>query len=334
MGSEDTVRMRVGRPPARARGADLLWPSLESLADLAEAPFGPALGHGPYGPAAGAWRRYRENRAALIGLVILLALAAAAVLAPFLHTTDPLATDYGAIDQGPSWQHWLGTDGVGSDLLSRLLYGLRVPLFVSAVGTAITVSLGTLIGVTAGYRGGLTDALLSRSTDLVFAFPGFLLALIVAGLVGHSLDSSLGGAGRVLLVTGVLSLVSWPALMRLVRSLTLVLSEQPFLDAARAFGCSDVAIITRHLLPNLWGLILVKASFIAVNMIGVESALSLFGVGVQSPNPDLGVMLFDGKDKMALNTWELLVPGVALSLIILAGTFIGSGLRDAFDPRQ
>jgi peptide/nickel transport system permease protein len=246
---------------------------------------------------------------------------------------DPLATDYNAIDRAPSWQHWLGTDGVGGDLLSRLLYGLRVPLLVAAVGTTITLILGTLIGVTSGYRGGLTDALLSRGTDVVFAFPGFLLALVVAGFFGHTLDSSLGGSGRVLLLIIILALVSWPSLMRVARSMTLILREQEFVDMARAFGCSDRAIIARHLLPNLWGPIAVQGSFIAIHMIGIESALSLFGLGVQSPNPDLGVMLFDARDKMALNPWELVVPGVTLSVIILAGTFIANGLRDAFDPR-
>jgi peptide/nickel transport system permease protein len=285
-------------------------------------------------PARDAWLRFRRNWPAVISLAIVVVLILMALFAPFLHTTSAYIQDYNSLDQGPSWAHWCGTDGVGRDLYSRLLYGLRVPLIVGFIGTSITVLIGVFIGVIAGFARGVVDAALSRFTDLMFAFPAFLLALIVVSLFGPALDPYFGGAGRVILLSIIFALVSWPPLMRFVRALTLSLRDQQFVEAARTCGTTSWNIVWRHLLPNMWGLVLVQASFIVVSVISTESVLSILGLGVNPPNPDLGQMLSDGVQRMDYSGWEVLVPSVVLSALILALTFLGDGLRDAVDPRM
>jgi peptide/nickel transport system permease protein len=285
-------------------------------------------------PTRDAWRRFRRNWAAIISLAVILGLIIMAVFAPFMHTSSPYLQHFDLVDNGPTGQHWFGTDLNGRDQYSRLLFGLRVPLVVGLVGTAITVIVGTLLGVISGYFGGTTDSLLSRFTDLMFAFPGFTLALIVVSLFGPALDPYFGGAGRVMLLIIVFALVSWPPLMRFVRSLALSMKEQQFIEAAKTSGTGHWGIMFRHLLPNMWGLILVQASFIVVAVISTETVLSIFGLGVEEPNPDLGQMLYDGVERLGFNYWEVVSPSVALTMLILAFTFFADGVRDAVDPRS
>jgi len=285
-------------------------------------------------PARDAWRRFRTNWAAMVSLVVLLVIVVIAIFAPFMHTISPNTQNYAALDASPSWHHWFGTDGVGRDQYSRLLFGLRVPLFVGFLGTLITVVIGAVLGVVAGYAGGYIDALLSRFTDLIFAFPSFILALIVVSLFGPALDPYFGGGGRVILLSVVFALVSWPFLMRFVRSLALGLKEEQFVEAARVSGTTNWGIIYRHLLPNMWGLILVQASFIVIGVVSTEAALSIFGLGVQPPNPDLGQMLYDGISRLDYNPWEVVFPSLTLTILILSLTFLGDGLRDAIDTRM
>jgi peptide/nickel transport system permease protein len=268
-------------------------------------------------------------------LIVALLFIFLAIFAPFLHTTDPIASNFtGALDQAPSSQHWFGTDGLGRDYYSRILYGLRAPLITSMVGAAVTVVLGALIGVIAGYYGGVVDSILARITDIMFAFPGFTLALIIVSLYGNALDSFFpGGGGRLMILVIVFAIVGWPGLMRFVRSLALGMVNQQFIEAARTCGSSSRSIILRHLLPNMWGLILIQASFVIVGFIYTEAVLSLFGLGLQAPNPDLGQMLFEGTSKMGLNDAEYIIPSIFLMVMILAFTFLGDGIRDAVDPR-
>ena len=284
-------------------------------------------------PGRDAWRRFRGNWAAMLSLIVILVFIFLAIFAPFLHTADPLANNYVALDQPPSAHHWFGTDGLGRDYYSRMLYGLRVPLLVSIIGTTITVVLGALIGVISGFFGGVVDNILARVTDVMFAFPGFTLALIIVSLYGSALDPYFGGAGRLLVLIIVFAIVGWPGLMRFVRSLTLSMKEQQFIEAAKTLGTTNRKIILRHLLPNMWGLILVQASFIVVGFIYTEAVLSLFGLGVTAPNPDLGQMLFEGTSKMGLNDAEYIIPSIFLMVLILGFTFLGDGVRDAVDPR-
>jgi oligopeptide transport system permease protein len=285
-------------------------------------------------PTKDAWRRFKQNWAALISLTIIGLLILAAIFAPFLHTQNPLVLDYGFLNAAPNGSHWFGTDGVGRDEYSRLLFGLRVPLEVGMIGAAITLVIGSLIGVISGYAGGIIDSLLSRFTDVMFAFPSFLLALISVSLFGQSLDNQFPSSGRIIILTIVFSIVSWPPLMRFTRSLAFALKEQQFVEAARTCGSSHWSIIRRHLLPNMWGLLLVQASFVVVGVIGTEAILSILGLGVPAPYPDLGRMLYDGQTVMDLNYWEVLIPSAFLTILILSFTFLGDGLRDAIDPRM
>jgi len=285
-------------------------------------------------PARDAWRRFRRNKAAILGLSVIVVMVVMAILAPFMHTSDPAIPDPNVINGGPSPTHWFGTDFVGRDGYSRVLYGLRIPLIVGFVGTAITVLIGTVIGVTAGYFGSRVDAILSRFTDVMFAFPAFILALIVVSLFGTYADTiGMGGAGRVLLLTVVFAAVGWPPLMRFVRSLALSMKEQQFVEAARTVGTRDWGIMFGHLLPNMWGLILVQGAFIVVATISGETVLSIFGLTVQQPNPDLGSMLYFGVQNIDNSYWQVLFPGIVLAILILALTFVADGIRDAVDPR-
>lgn len=284
-------------------------------------------------PTRDAWLRFRRNWAAMLALTVIIALILMAIFAPFMHTASPLQQNYDSLDQGPTVQHWFGTDATGRDQYSRLVFGLRVPLIVGIVGTVITVVIGTLLGVASGYSGGRIDSLLSRFTDLMFAFPGFTLALIVVSLFGPALDPYFAGGGRVLLLTIVFALVSWPPLMRFVRSLALSMKEQQFVEAARTVGTSHWGIMLRHLLPNMWGLILVQGSFIVVAVITTATVLSIFGLGVQPPDPDLGQMLYEGVHRIGFNPWEVVFPSIVLTILILAFTFFADGVRDAMDPR-
>ena len=285
-------------------------------------------------PGKDAWRRFRRNWAAMASLIVVGILLFSAIFAPWMHTMDPLAQNYNLLDGAPSAAHWFGTDGVGRDEYSRLLYGMRIPFAVGFIGTFITVILGTLIGVIAGYHGGAIDGVLARFTDLMFAFPGFLLALLVVALFGPAFDPMLNGDGRVIILTAIFAFVSWPSLMRFVRSLALTLKEQQFVEAARTSGSSSWKIVVRHLIPNMMGLILVQAALITVGIIYAEVALSIFGLGIPQPQPDPGVMLFQGSSLLGVADNQVLFPAIFIATLLLALTFIGDGVRDAVDPRM
>lgn len=277
-----------------------------------------------------------QNKAAVISLAIIVILMLAAIFAPFLHTTNPTAPpDYNALSSPPSAAHWFGTDASGRDEYSRILYGLRVPFIVSYVGTFITVIVGLALGLAAGYFGGWIDSVLARFTDLMFAFPAILLAIVLVTLFGPSFDASFpNGVGRTIILTAVFALVSWPPLMRFVRSLALSLKEQQFVEAARTSGTTSFKMITRHLAPNVWGLVLVQGALIVAFIIASEALLSILGIGVVAPTPDLGYMLNDGQYNMESAPWLLYFPSIFLTIMIVAFTFIGDGIRDAIDPRM
>lgn len=284
-------------------------------------------------PTRDAWRRFRHNWAAMLSLVVLAVLIIMALFAPFMHTANPSAPNYSAYEIQPDFQYWFGTDALGQDEYSRVVYGLRVPLIVGLIGTLITVMVGTFIGVIAGFYRGIVDSLMSRFTDLMFAFPSFLLALLVVSLFGHTFDPWFGGQGRVVLLTALFAFVSWPALTRFVRSLALGLKDQQFVEAARTSGSSNWKIMRVHLLPNMIGLILVQAALTTVGIIYNEVALAIFGLGPPPTTPDLGVMLVQGVSALEVSDNLVLFPAIALSLLLVSLTFIGDGVRDAVDPR-
>jgi len=280
-----------------------------------------------------AWNRFRHNWLAVVSLAAILLCCIGAIFAPFLHTMDPLTFDYGHIDVPPGPHFWFGTDGLGRDQYSRLLYGLRPPLIIAVLGTVVTIILGAVLGVAAATSGGWIDSLISRVTDLLFAFPAFLMALLAGSLFHGTLDPYFGGSGQVILFTIIFAVVGWPSIMRFVKALVLSLGEEQFVEAARVSGGTSWSIMRRHLMPNMFGLILVQAGFLAGGFVYLDAGLSLFGLGVLPPNPDLGVLLIYGDSLIGYNDAEVVFPAIVLTVLIVGFTFLGDGIRDAVDPR-
>jgi peptide/nickel transport system permease protein len=271
-----------------------------------------------------AWRRFRRHKLAMASLVLLTLIALvtifAGVIAPYgfseQHLEDTLS--------GPSAKHLLGTDTLGRDEFSRLLFGGRVSLLVG-LGVALSAGvLGTLIGAAAGYYGGRLDNVVMRVTDLVLAMP-LLVILIIASRVTE---------GGVLDIVVVLSLFLWTPLARIVRGLFLSLKEKEFIEAARMIGASNRRIIFRHLVPNALGVIIVNVTLTVALAILTESLLSFLGFGIQPPTPSWGNMLEDGRGLMTLAGWLVWFPGAAILVTVLCVNFLGDGLRDALDPTQ
>ncbi len=278
-------------------------------------------------------QRFMANRLAVLSLVVLVLLIVAALLANLLPLIDPTAGDPFHQDTFPTRMHLLGTDSSGHDLLSAIIFGLRPALAVGIIGQVVATIFGVTVGVVAGYFGGWVDSVLSRITDLVFALPTFLLAFLVVAVLGPDWDQFFGGTGRIVLITIVFGLVGWPPLMRFVRALTLSFKEQQFIEAAHSIGTSPLKIIIRHILPNTWGLVLVQATFGVGGFIYNETTLSLLGLGVQPPNPDLGSLVSIGAQHIDINWLESLAPAAILAVLVVAFAFLGDGLRDAIDPR-
>jgi ABC-type dipeptide/oligopeptide/nickel transport system permease subunit len=286
-------------------------------------------------PTRDAWNRFRRNKAAMVSAVIIIILVLAALYPPLFHAGNPTAENINNLDATISPRHWMGTDGLGQDLYSRIVWGTQVTLGIGFSGTFITVILGTLLGLMGAYYGGVVDGLLGRFTDLMFAFPSLLLAILVVDIYGPSFDSLLNGRGRAIIITVVFSFASWPGLARFVRALGLGLKEQQFVEAARTSGSSGWKIIRRHLLPNIYGLVLVQTSLLIVGIIYSEVVLAILDLGIPYPAPDLAEQLFIGSAPSVMSTYphEVIFPALVLSVMLLAFSFIGDGLRDAYDPR-
>lgn len=245
-------------------------------------------------------------------------------------------------DEGPSAQYWLGTDDLGRDLLARLMQGMLISLSVAILVELVDITLGILIGVLAGYYGGWIDQILARFTDIIFAFPGILFLILLTGIFGSQADVVFSnvpvigpnGNARLLLVSGALALIVWPLMARYVRGQTLQLKQQQFIEAARTAGTSNTRIILRHIIPNLFSIVVVASTLNVVGTIVGEAGISLLGLGVQQPGSSIGLMIAQAKDLVATNPWEILLPSIVLAIIVLAFSFLGDGLRDAFDPRS
>lgn len=274
------------------------------------------------------WRfygqRFLSNRLALAGGVVLLLIALAAGGASLLSRDEPNQQHLTERLHPPSSTHFLGTDDLGRDVFSRLLHGGRVSLQVGILAVAIAVTLGTLVGLVAGYFGGVVDAVLMRVVDIVLCFPTLFLILMVIAFLEPSLWN----------VMAVIGFTSWPGLARLVRGETLSLRERDFLLAARGLGLSAPRILLVHLLPNLVAPILVSATLGVGGAILTESALSFLGLGVQPPMSSWGNILTSGKDYMHVAWWLSVFPGLAILLTVLSLNLLGEGLRDVFDPRE
>jgi peptide/nickel transport system permease protein len=255
--------------------------------------------------------------------VLLSLMFASSVLAPLLTARSYDAIDLPGRLQPSSRQHWLGTDELGRDLFTRLLYGGRVSFLVSTVVVTISFVLGALLGMLAGFRGGWLDGLVMRSVDVLLAFPGILLAIALMALLGPSLDN----------VVLALVLIGWVSYARLARGLTLKIRELDFVNASRSLGASFPRLLLVHIFPNLLPSLIVQASFGFAAMILAESALSFLGLGVQPPQPSWGSMLNDGKNHLLDAPSLTVFPGAAIFLSVLCWNLLGDALRDRLDPR-
>lgn len=300
-----------------------------------------------------AWRRLRRNKMAMAGIVFLSLLLLVGIFAPILAPHNPIQSDVAQAGQfrkaawlsdvNPlrtgSWDYPLGTDSIGRDVYSRLIYGTRVSLVVGFIPMAVIMLVGVPLGLIAGFAGGRVDNLLMRLTDVVYAFPALLLAIIMQISFGETMVGRWLN-GLVLLFIS-LSIVNWTGVARLVRGETLALKEKEFIESAMTIGASKKRLIVRHILPNVLGPIIVAGAFIVPGAIISEAVLSYLGVGVRpdvnlsAPFPtSWGQMILDGSKTYTAQSWMLIAPSVAVALTTLSFTFIGDGLRDALDPKQ
>jgi oligopeptide transport system permease protein len=274
------------------------------------------------------WRRFRRNRLAVAGgaVVAILVLDAllAGLLVQFGLVQDPIKQHVETSLAGPTAQHLLGTDYLGRDMLSRLMFGARISLTIGILVQAIYVVIGGTIGLVAGYAGGRVDNLLMRFTDIWYAFPDLLFVLVLVSVFSPSLLSIFAAIG----------IVNWVGLARLVRGQVLSIKEKEFVESARAVGSSHFKIVLRHLVPNALGPVLITLTFGIPAAIFLEAALSYIGVGIQPPTPSWGVMISDGYQAIYASPWQVAFPAIAIAITMLSFTFIGDGLRDALDPRM
>lgn len=267
-------------------------------------------------------RRFLKNKLAVFGLVFLLLLALSALVAPlFVQSYEKQDLAYGA--KPPSAEHWLGTDVLGRDLLSRVLYGSRISLAVGLCATVVSLTIGVLYGATSGYLGGKTDVVMMRIVDILYALPFTVFVILLMVIFGRNI---------ILLFTAI-GAVEWLTVARIVRGQVLSLRRQEFIEAAIALGLRKRAIILRHLVPNVLGITIIYATLTVPSVMLLEAALSFLGFGVQPPMSSLGVLIDEGAKNIEEFPWLLIFPGLAFSLALFSLNFLGDGLRDALDPK-
>jgi peptide/nickel transport system permease protein len=276
-----------------------------------------------YQYSADIFRKLSSNRFAAAGALLVLALFVLSFLAPYITPYSPDDLDAYRVLLPPSADHWMGTDELGRDVLTRIIYGARISLKVGFVSVGIAVLLGTVAGLLAGYFGGWADQLLMRLVDIMLCFPTFFLILAVIAMLEPSI-------WYIMIIIG---LTGWMGVARLVRAEVLSLRERDFVVAARCIGASHTRIIFRHILPNAMSPVYVSATLGVAGAILTESALSFLGIGVQPPVPSWGNMLTAGKDYLEFAWWLSLFPGTAILITVIAYNLVGEGLRDALDPR-
>jgi peptide/nickel transport system permease protein len=268
-------------------------------------------------------RQFRRSRAAVIGFGLIVVFVLTAILAPLIAPHDPLALGLGQQLKPPSLTYPLGTDELGRDLFSRLLWGARYTLLITLGAVALAVVLGTISGVYSGFRGGWSDTLIMRVMDVLLAMPGFLLAIAIIAALGV-------GMVNVIIAVGIHAV---PAFARVVRAATLSVKQQEYVVAARALGSHDATIMLRHVLPNVTPPLLVQTTLQLATAILTASGLSFLGLGPQPPTPEWGAMLSTGRTYITSNPQLATVPGLAILLVALGFNLLGDGLRDALDPR-
>src|SRR5512140_2019058 len=266
-----------------------------------------------------AWRR---SPLAAAGLILIAVLALLAVAAPLIAPADPLKQVLSTRLKPPSAAHWLGTDQLGRDVLSRMIYGARISLLIGTVVVGLAGSLGTFVGLVAGYSSGWLDEALMRLTDVFFAFPALILAMAISGALGPSLTNAMIA----------IAVVSWPTYARLVRAQVLSLRERSYVEASYCLGASRTYTVWYHILPNILASLMVQASFDMGGAILSAAGLSFIGFGTQPPTAEWGVMISEGRNYIATQPWLSLFPGLAILFTVAAFNLIGDGLRDALDP--
>lgn len=268
------------------------------------------------------WRKFRLNRPAFVGLIILALILLAAVFGPILSPYDTTSQDVASRLQGPSWAHPMGTDELGRDTMTRILAGGRVSLAVAALATTVALTIGTIVGSVAGYFGRWIDNALMRFTDLALSLPDLFLLILAASLLGPSFVT----------MVVIIGLVRWMNVARLVRGSFLSLREQEFILAARASGTRSPGIVFKHLLPNSLSLLTVAGTLGVASAIIAESTLSFLGLGLQPPASSWGTMLRSAQPLIYTKPWAAVFPGVMIFLTVVSVNFVGDGLRDVFDP--
>ena len=323
----------VGRPPSGVVGA---------------VPFGNDTGSGVGGPGAGstgdtgniegrtpwqlAWQRLRKDRVAMVSLAVIVLIVLMAFLAPLaaMITGHPVNEQYrttgltpDGLPRGPSSEFWLGTDDLGRDILVRIAYGSRISLLVGVASTALTVVIGVVIGLAAGFFGGLVDTVLARLIDVVLSVPFLLVAIALVSITGPSL----------FVPVLVIGFFSWASVARIVRGQVLSMREREFVEAARSLGASNSRIMFVDILPNVLAPVIVYASLLIPVVIVVEATLSFLGLGLAPPTADWGGMISEAQNYYTTSWWFVVFPGAALLVTTLAFNLLGDGIRDAFDPR-
>lgn len=315
----------------------------------------------PATPFQESMRRLRRDKRAMASVGVIIFFILLAIFGPFIYQhiggiyVSPISGPIGPNvyhtyyhqelthqDELPSTMYWLGTDQLGRDILARLMQGILISITVALLVEVVDVGAGITVGVLAGFNGGAIDQVLARFTDIIFAFPGLLFIILVSGIWGEWADTALSnipiiganGNARLLVVSLALAFVAWPLMARYVRGQTLQLKEQQFIEAAHTVGTSNFRIMLRHIVPNLFSIVIVAATLNIVGTIVGEAGISLLGLGVQPPGSSLGLMISDAQPQVATHPWEILVPTVVLTIFVLAFSFLGDGLRDAFDPRS
>lgn len=271
-----------------------------------------------------AWRKLKANRSSLAGFIIIVFFFLLAVLAPVLPIPDPVATSWSAIRKAPSAAHWLGTDDLGRDILSRMIWGAQASLMAGVFSVAIAVIIGVPFGVLAGYFGGWVDLVISRITEALLAMPFLIMAIALAAFLGPSLTNAMIAIG----------LSAMPIFVRLTRGQVLAVKQEDYVEGARSVGLGHLDIMLRYILPNVTAPIIVQATLTVATAIIAEASLSFLGLGQQPPAASWGSMLNVAKNFLTQAPWMAMWPGIAIFLVVIGFNLLGDGLRDALDPRE
>jgi len=278
----------------------------------------------PDGPWHRAWRKLRRRRTAMFGLAVVIGFIALAVFAAWLAPQDPISTSWGAIRKPPSAEHWFGTDEIGRDVFSRVIWGTQASMLAGVVSVSISLLLGVPIGLAAGFLGGWVDAAISRLIDAFLACPFLILAIALAAFLGPSLTNAMIAIG----------VSATPIVARLTRGAVIHVKVEDYIEAARALGASPLRQALRHVLPNIAAPLIVQATLAIAAAVIAEASLSFLGLGQQPPAPSWGSMLNTAKNYVDSAPWMAIWPGLSIFLLVLAFNLLGDGLRDALDPRQ